>query len=203
MRRSRSNRSLGFYLVLNMLVSAATTLAVLFAWDYFTGRDLPESIAGLAASPPAVAAAAESGAAEASAPTAAAVQPGTESTPPAQGAEAAPAALPPPDVEVIQITLVAGAGDMDQEVLTLRRVGEGDLFMAGWKLYDENGNTYIFPTSPELVLFAGGAVRFYSKGGTDTATEIYWNRTEPAYQSTELITLEDPQGNVRATYRVP
>jgi hypothetical protein len=194
---TRSTRSLLFYLILNMLVSAAATLAVLFAWDYFSGRDVLQTIAGQVLVPPDAA----PGGADGPAGTALAanVAPGENPQPqPAPRAD-----LPPPDVEVIQITLAAGVGDIKYEALTLQRVGQGDLYMAGWKLYDEGGNTYIFPDSPELVLFAGGAVRFFSKGGTDTATEIFWNRSEPAYESTELITLEDPLGNVRATYRIP
>lgn len=185
MRRTRTTRSLVFYLALNILVSAATTLAVLFAWDFFTGHDLVDDML----LPPA---------GQDAAPALAA----TPTAPPAATASDRPA-LPPTDVEVIQITLAAGAGDINQEVLTIKRVGDGDLYMAGWNLRDESGNLYTFPSSPELVLFAGGAVRLYSKGGTDTATEIYWNRSEPAYEANELITLEDPQGNVRATYRVP
>jgi hypothetical protein len=185
MPRTRTTRSLVFYLFLNLLVSAATTLAVLAAWDFFTGHNLVDNVlAGEAGRPVAGAAAT---------PTAAATAAAAAERP----------ALPPPDVEVVQISLVAGAGDLNQEVVTIKRVGEGDLWMAGWTLFDESGSTYVFPESPELVLFAGGAVRLYSKGGADTATEIYWNRSEPAFQSTELVTLADPQGNVRATYRVP
>lgn len=199
LRRTRTARSLLLYLGLNVLVSAATTLAVLFAWDFFTGRDLIDTVivpgmAQSAGQPVQGSAATADGAAASGAGAAPAGTTEPQATRPA---------LPPLDQEVIQITLAAGAGDIDQEVLTLKRVGEGDLHMAGWKLYDEGGNSYIFPDSPELVLFAGGAVRVFSKVGSDTPTEIYWNRSEPVYEATELITLEDPQGNVRATYRVP
>jgi len=188
--RTRSNRTLIYYLLLNILVSAATTLAVLFAWDHFTQREvLPDFSQVL------------NPAAQTEQPAAAGAGGPTED--PALAAPAAQRPLPPIDVPVIEITGVVGAGDVDQEILTLKRSGEGDLHMAGWKLYDEGGNVYVFPDTPELVLFAGGAVQVHSRGGSDTATDIYWNRNQAVYQSTELITLEDPLGNVRATYRVP
>jgi hypothetical protein len=187
-----------------MLVSAATTLAVLFAWDFFSGRDLIDDVLlpQIGQAQPVAAQAATAAAAESAAPAESQAAP-AESQAARSQSQADRPTLPPTDVEVIQITLAAGVGDLNQEVLTLKRVGEGDLHMAGWTLKTESGKVYTFPESPELVLFAGGAVRLFSMGGTDTATEIYWNRSEPAYASNEQITLLDPQGNVRATYRVP
>ena len=189
--RTRSNRALLNYLLLNILVSAATTLLVLFAWDFFRQRDLPRPIDGLAQT-------AAAGQVLANAGTA--VLPGGVNATLAPGDSTA---LPPLDVTVIEILRVAGVGDINQEVLTIRRVGDGDLHMAGWRLYDEGGNTFTFPQSPELVLFKDGGVQVFSQGGRDTATEIYWNLSTPVWESTELVTLADSQGNVRATYRVP
>lgn len=189
--RTRSNRALLNYLLLNILVSAATTLLVLFAWDFIRQRDLPRPIDGLAQTPAAGQVLANAGTT---------VLPGGVNATPAP---ADTTALPPLDVPVIEILRVAGVGDINQEVLTLRRVGDGDLHMAGWRLYDEGGNTFTFPQSPELVLFKDGGVQVFSKGGSDTATEIYWNLSTPVWEPTELVTLADSQGNVRATYRVP
>ena len=185
--RTRSNRALLLYLLLNIVVSAAATLAVLYVWDAYQKRDLPPPVDGLGLGGGFVIETAAS-------PTAGAV----EALPPETLPE-----LPPPDVPVIEIVRATGIGDVNFEALTLRRVGEGDLYMAGWQLFDEGGNTYTFPSSPELVLYKDGGVQIYTRGGTDTATEIYWNRSAPVYEPTELITLVDPAGNIRATYRVP
>lgn len=190
--RTRSNRSLLTYLLLNVLVSAATTLVVLFAWDYFRDRDLAQPPDGVALMTPVVNTV--SAGASATNPVPAATSESQAGSGPT---------LPPLDVPVIEILRVAGVGDINQEVITLRRVGEGDVHMAGWRLFDEGGNSYTFPESPELILFKDGGVQVYSKGGTDTATEIYWNRSDPVWEATELVTLEDSQGNLRATYRVP
>jgi len=51
----KSWKRLLFYLVLNILVSACTTLAVLFVWDQFSGpmprNLLPKALSGLALAP--------------------------------------------------------------------------------------------------------------------------------------------------------
>jgi hypothetical protein len=187
--RTRSNRALLFYLILNIIVSAAVTLGVLFAWETLRGRSLP-------ALPP------EAGVVGGASEDVPAAADPTQAAP----AAAATRTLPPPDLAVIEITGVFGAGDLNQEVVHLRRVGDaelGELYMAGWQLMDEGGNVYTFPSSPALVLYKDGGVQVFTRGGTDTATEIYWNRTDTVWEPTELITLLDSQGNVRATYRVP
>ncbi len=85
----------------------------------------------------------------------------------------------------------------------LKRAGEGNLRLVGWKLVGEHDNMYTFPEQPELILYKDGAIQVYTKAGTDTVTEVYWNRSTAAWRSGELIRLLDPQGSERATYRVP
>lgn len=193
--KRRSNLLL--YLLLNIIVSAATILIVLVVWN----KALPSSQVpaaqpdGLAAQP-----------APSTAPVnAAAVKP-TIAPPLDSGTQPPPGlteTLPPLDQPVIQIISVVGAGDVTAEVVLLKRTGEGNLRMAGWKLQGEHANTYTFPNQPELILFKGGAVQVFSKAGTDAATEVYWNRDKPAWRTGELVRLLDPQGGERATYRIP
>lgn len=180
--RRRSN--LYLYLILNVLVSAATTLAVLVIWDRVRGPDIPPET--IAAAKTQMASVAE------------------------QSAALTPQALPeptstnpPPGAPVIQIVSVVGAGDLGHEVVLLKRLGEGNLRMAGWRLAGERGSAYTFPDQPELVLYQGGAVQVFSSTGTDTATEVYWNRAEPAWASGETIRVLDGQGQERAVYTVP
>ena len=175
--KRRSNH-LFLYLLLNLLVSAGATLGVLWAWDRFRPR-APQEVLGVAILTQ-------------EAPTA---------TP---GAPASPTPTPlPPDEKVIEIVSVVGAGDLQQEVLRLRRMGEGDLQMTGWKLTNGRGDQYEFPASPSLILFKGGAVQVFSAPGTDTATDVYWNRSNPAWQSGDTAVLYDPQGIERARYVIP
>lgn len=172
--RRRSNVLL--YLLLNIIVSAATTLGVLVAWDNLRPPPLtrPPQVDGEEA-PPAV------------------IVTSIEPTP----------TLPAPDQTVIAIDSVIAAGDVTQESVLLRRVGEGNLLMTGWKLVGEHNNSFVFPAQPELILYKGGAVEVLSRAGDNTATEIYWDRDQPAWQNGETIRLVDSAGNMRAEYKIP
>jgi len=180
MKRRGSNLLL--YLFLNVLVSAGTTLGVLFVWDYLR--------------PPV----------QLSQPIASTLAESAQTVPqePQQAANIAPTAtLPAPGEAVIKIHSVIGAGDLAQEVVLLQRTGQGNLLMTGWRLEGDRGNTFIFPSQPELILFEGGAVQVFTRTGDDTATDVYWDRTEPAWHRGETIRLIDTQNNERASYTVP
>lgn len=172
--RRRSNLLL--YLLLNIVVSAATTLGVLAAWDRFRTPALTR--------PPQV-----------SAP---AVEPAVVIT----STEPAPT-LPPPEARVIEIVAVVAAGDLQQESVLLRRLGEGNLLMTGWTLAGDRGSAFVFPAQPELILYKGGAVELFSRTGDNTATAVYWDRAEPAWHNGETLILTDSAGNERARYTIP
>ena len=177
----RRNRNLLLYLLLNVILSAVTTLTVLFLWDRAQPVSRLDGLIAPGGQAPLVAS--------------------TLQTPFALPTPTV--TLPPNDQPLIEIVNLIGAGDAQQEVVLLRRVGEGDLHMAGWQLQDQDGNRYEFPQQPELVLYKGGAVQVFTRTGADTATEVYWNRTAPVWRSGEQITLLDSAGNVRATYPIP
>lgn len=165
-----------FYLVLNIIVSAATTLAVITWWDraHQTPPTLPVNSA------PAVA------------------QQSTTSQP---GGKPTPIATPIPlNQPVIEIKNVFGMGDLQNEVVVIKRVGDGELSLSKWKLADEAGHEYTFP---ELVLNKDGAVQVFTRAGVDTVIELYWGMTEAIWKSGGQVTLTDPQGIVRATYTIP
>lgn len=100
----------------------------------------------------------------------------------------------------VQIENVVGAGDLASERVQLKRVGTGDLSLAGWQILDEDGDVFTFP---QLNLFESGAVNIYTKAGQDTVVDLYWGLNDPVWRSGETVVLLDNQGNVRATYRVP
>jgi hypothetical protein len=162
-----------FYLALNVIVAAVTTLLVLTWWDRTHRINLPAAIS------PAV----------------------TQKAATQTSGSGKPAATPlPANQPVIEIKNVFGLGDMPNEVIMLKRVGDGELSMSKWKLMDENGHNYIFP---DLVLNKDGAVQVYSRAGVDTVIELYWGLNEAVWKSGEQVTLVDPQGVVRATYTIP
>ena len=164
------------FLILNVIVSAATTLIVLVLWDH--GQS-PAFLSGSGGQP--VAGQTGIAANVTQSPT---MQP----------------TLPPLDQTVVMIETVIGAGDINNEVLVLKRVGEGDLSLTGWKVSNGRGDSFVFP---DLLLSKNGSVRLYSRSGASTVIELYWGRTDPAWRSGDTVTLSDYQGNTRATYTVP
>ncbi len=185
--KKRSN--LYLYLLLNVILSAATTLTVIVVWNRLH--------------PPA-AAPVQSVGGQPALLTPASAESGGSNPAAAPSPTFAPSETPLPLSEkVIDVMSVVGVGDLQQEVVLLKRLGEGNLPMAGWTLQGEHGSSYTFPNQPALTLFKDGAVQVYTKAGSDTATEVYWNRTETAWHSGETIRVMDAAGNERARYTIP
>jgi hypothetical protein len=169
------------YILLNIFISAATTLAVLWWWDKTQRVDIPI--------------------APTTAPAAAlAVNPGDAAGPSATESPAVQPTLPPLTEPVIKIDNVFGAGDAQNEVVLLTRIGEGELQLAGWKLVAGADQSFTFP---ELSLNKGGAVQVFTRAGKNTVIELYWGLSDPVWQTGKTVTLLDTAGNVRATYTIP
>lgn len=100
----------------------------------------------------------------------------------------------------LQITTVVGAGDLQNERVTIQHVGDADVSLAGWRLRDENGIEFRFPA---LVLHPGAQVAVYTRPGDDTATELYWDREVSVWSPGERVSLVDAGGSLQATYTVP
>jgi hypothetical protein len=88
---------------------------------------------------------------------------------------------------------------LSSERVTIVNLG-GVVDLAGWSLVDVEGNTYIFPA---LTLFQGGAVTVHTALGNNTVIDLYWGQTAAMWQSGELATLKDPQGQVHTTFTTP
>jgi len=166
-----------FFLVLNVIVSAVTTIAVMSWWER-AHLDSRTALVNAAPSPAA----------------------GDAATLPVETAAPTPTPLPPGDTPLIRIENVFGVGDLQNEVVLLKRIGDGELWLTGWRLEDESGQKYIFP---DLLLNKDGAVQVFTRPGVDSVIELHWGMKAAAWQPGELVTLVDPAGNVRATYRIP
>ena len=100
----------------------------------------------------------------------------------------------------VEIESVVGAGDLDSERVMIRRMGSGDLSLAGWQIVEDGGKVFIFP---QLNLYEGGAVTLYTRSGKSTVVELFWGLDTYLWESGETVILLDNTGAVRAKYRVP
>ena len=168
---------LWLYIIINILVSAATMLIVLLVWEWL--HPSPD-IAPL------------------STPIEGQVQGNNQSN------SNLPAATP--SIQLIddnfQMTIrkVVGAGNLEMEYVEILNESEGAIDLTGWELKDENGNSFTFPT---MILESGGALTIHSKAGQDTVIELYWQSDSPIWQSGESVQLLDQDGNLTATYSIP
>lgn len=229
----KSWKRLIFYLLLNIFVSACTTLAVLFVWDQFSGplprNLLPKALSSLARPPVETQVAQSDGTPAAPEPTATEafmvyqVVSGDTFASIAEAHNVSVEELvavngfkeiqPLGAGEVLRIPLhpqgsviidsVIGAGDLDTEHVLLKQRGEGELALVGWRLEDDQGNVFIFPQFPQLTLFPGGAVNIYTRSGVNSVVELYWGLSQPVWGSGSTVILRDAQNNVRASYEVP
>jgi hypothetical protein len=100
---------------------------------------------------------------------------------------------------MVEIADVRGPGDLGNEVLVVvNQGGRGDLDL--WRVSDSDGNTFTFPA---VVLYPNAQVRVHSREGANTPADLYWQRTAPAWDVGELLTLRDANGEVVDTYIVP
>ena len=164
------------FILLNIIVSAATTLAVLWLWE--RAHPLPEVRTTDSESPP---------------------------SPNALIPGAAPDQAEP-EVEFsnqdinIDIRTIVGAGDLAVEYVEIINRGDNPADLTAWQLRDENENEFTFPA---LILNSSGAIKVLSKTGTNTVIELYWQADTPIWQSGETARLINTSGELMATYSIP
>ena len=89
---------------------------------------------------------------------------------------------------------------MNAEWVVVRNAGAEPLNLSNWQLKDSDRKVFTFPN---LTLNGGGAVQIHTITGTNTVIDLYWGETKPVWESGEEAQLLDPNGNVRAVYKVP
>ena len=100
---------------------------------------------------------------------------------------------------VIEIQDVVGPGDLDNETVLLRRLGEGDLRLTGWRLDDNGGHAFVFP---EFVLSKGGAVQVNTRPGTNTAIALFWGLQEAVWTPGKMVALYDIDNKLQASFTI-
>jgi LysM repeat protein len=219
-------KRLAFFLLINIFVSACTTMGVLFAWDRLRApipggviQPLTFSIPRSASPTPPPLAATDAPAATPAAlfdtyttkdgdtfdSIAQAFGVGVNELVSANG-YSQPQVLSPGEllripIKPAVIDSVIGAGDLNTEHVVILNNLDGQLSLGGWQLEDNSGHMYTFP---QLTLFSkGGSASLYTRSGTDNAAELYWGLPSPLWQSGMVVTLRDPQGTIQATFTVP
>lgn len=220
-------KRLFFFLLLNVLVSACTTLAVLVAWDQIRaplpGGLIPSisiSLPGAVEEPTT----APSLAVEAARPTATpaveihavidgetfesiaetygiSVEELVEANGYTQPQILSPNELLRVPIKPVIIDSVIGAGDLDSERVVVFNNLDGELSLAGWQVDNGIGSAYTFPA---VTLFTKNfPLKLYTKAGTNSTGELYWGLQAPAWQSGMTATLRDPSGKIQDTYTIP
>ena len=157
------------FLILNVVVSAATVLVLLWIWS---------------ATHPCLTSAST-----------------YSSHGSAAGSIATPTAtLPPLDEDLFKVDNVIGAGDVKNEHLHLVYLGSQPLDLQNWQIKDRHKHSYIFPA---FVIYKNGAFDLFTGSGVNSTIELYMGQTQALWQSGETVTLVDPDGNTRLSYKIP
>ncbi|MGD9029459.1 MAG: LysM peptidoglycan-binding domain-containing protein, partial [Anaerolineae bacterium] len=107
--------------------------------------------------------------------------------------------LTPSGPPLVEISEAAGVGSLEAEVVVLRNEG-GAVNLEGWTLSSGTDEAFVLPA---LTLFTEGEVRVHSADGDDTPRNLHWRRTEPAWQTGEMVALRDAEGRIVDTYVIP
>lgn len=174
----KTKKSLLFYILLNILISAATTLIVLLIWQ--AAHPTPDVSITLADP--------NNGSGD------------IEST------EETLTTTPLPTTEFLQegltiaIPTVVGAGNLEMEYVQILNQSDGAINLNGWQIQNGRGQQFTFPA---MILNRDGAVEVHSKAGTNTVIELYWQSDTPIWQPGDTVTLVDAGGETQATYQIP
>lgn len=99
------------------------------------------------------------------------------------------------------IDSVIGVGDLNTERVVIVNNLPGELPLAGWQIENNSGSTFTFP---DITLFTKeGVLRLNTKSGVDSTNDVYWGLQAPMWQSGMVVSLRDPQGKIQATYTIP
>ena len=67
----------------------------------------------------------------------------------------------------------------------------------------ENGGGEVYEFPTLQLVKDGFEINVFTKAGTDTADSLYWGLENPVWKTGDPVTLMDEQGQVRASFQVP
>jgi hypothetical protein len=170
-------KKLLFYIVLNVIVSAVTILAVLFIWEKTHLKDVLL----------------DAGSSQEAA-SASSVEPAaTEDT---NGLL----------IQISEVGGIGNLATEYVRLTRPNGDPEDTVSLQNWRIKDENNHEYVILEQsglPSLELHGQGAVNIYTKEGSSNPIELYLGLSDPIWQPGETVSLIDPEGNVHDTYIIP
>jgi hypothetical protein len=106
-----------------------------------------------------------------------------------------------PAAGLLEIRTVSGVGRVDSEMVVVQNAGQASVDLGGWRLQTPDGKTAY--TFPRIILHKDGTLRIHTAPGTDTAIDLFWNRSRAAWRSGDLVSLMDSQGVVVDNFLIP
>jgi len=107
----------------------------------------------------------------------------------------------PADVQITYIEYDPPGDDVQGEHVQIENLGGAAQEMTGWTLRDEANRVFTFPA---FTLPAGGTVRVWTGGGTNTATDLYWGSGTAIWNNDgDTAYLRDTGGTLISNYTYP
>ena len=170
-------KKLLIYILINIVVSAITIIAVLYLWEntrlknvLFAGPDQPAASSAAETSPDVV--------------------------------DEASDLL----VQIGEVGGVGNLATEYVRLVRPANEAVETISLKDWKIKDENNHNYSILEQSGLAsldLHSQGAVNIYSKDGDSNPIELFLGLSDPIWQPGETVTLIDPQGEIHDTYLIP
>jgi len=100
-------------------------------------------------------------------------------------------------IEIVEIT---GIGDITREQVVIRNNGNMT-DVSGWTLSDGQGNIFTFPSDRQLL--SGASVIINTRIGIDTPVMLFWGQDTPVFESGDVVTLKNQNGEVVISLILP
>ena len=88
-------------------------------------------------------------------------------------------ATPGSGLEITDIHNGSANADLQDEYIKIKNYGSSSVNMTGWFVRNETSHRYDFPDN--FTLAASATVTLWSKAGTDTGSNLYWNSPDPVW----------------------
>ena len=85
-------------------------------------------------------------------------------------------------IEITDMEYDPPGDDVLGEYVVIENQGTANENMTGWKLKNEENNTFRFPT---FILKAGSEVTVWTREGTNTETDLYWGSERAIWDNSE------------------